>query len=225
MDDFINKGVIKYFKDPGITVEEHLNRIMKKDINLPMFNNAFHLSACIPKTENAKENAGKLIEGAKLQSSWISNFKKSLERTTLSKNIANWGKTIQLHSTGQTENDPKYCPKIDTTGTPKIVPQTDTKPSAFKQTMNKRGKDGNAVCHGRPSCITSEAWNAYINAPFDQIARKAWVKTITFPCIDKTKTSDMAPPYGITYESVTTDLGNLATKNGLRKVDVQLYNG
>jgi hypothetical protein len=35
----------------------------------------------------------------------------------------------------------------------------------------------------------------------------------------------MAPPYGITYESVTTDLGNLATKHGPRKVDVQLYNG
>ncbi len=86
--------------------------------------------------------------------------------------------------------------------------------------MNKRGKDGDAVCYGCPSCITSEAWNAYINAPFDQIARKAWVKTITFPCIDKTKMSDMAPPYGITYESVTRDLGNLVIKQGPRKVDV-----
>jgi hypothetical protein len=74
-------------------------------------------------------------------------------------------------------------------------------------------------------CITSEAWNAYINAPFDQIARKAWVKTITFPCIEKTKTLDMTPPYGITYDSVTKDLGNLATKNSPRKVDVRLYNG
>ena len=35
----------------------------------------------------------------------------------------------------------------------------------------------------------------------------------------------MTPPYGITYESVTTDLGNLAIKHGPRKVDVQLYNG
>jgi hypothetical protein len=91
--------------------------------------------------------------------------------------------------------------------------------------MNKSGKDNDAVCYGCPSCITSEAWNAYINAPFNQIARKAWVKTITFPCIDKTKTSDMTPLYGITYKSVTMDLGNLVTKHGPRKVDVQLYNG
>ncbi len=35
----------------------------------------------------------------------------------------------------------------------------------------------------------------------------------------------MTLPYGITYDSVTKDLGNLATKNGPRKVDVQLYNG
>jgi hypothetical protein len=111
----------------------------------------------------------------------------SLARTTLSKNIADWGKTIQLHSTGQTRNNPKYRPKIDTTGAPKIVSQTDTKPSAFKQTMNKRGKDGDAVCYGCPSCITSEAWNAYIKAPFDQIARKAWVKTITFHALMKQK--------------------------------------
>ncbi len=34
----------------------------------------------------------------------------------------------------------------------------------------------------------------------------------------------MTPPYRITYESVTTDLGTVATKNCARKVDVQLYN-
>ena len=106
-----------------------------------------------------------LIEGAKLQSTWISNVKMSLARTTLSKSIANWFKTIQLHSTAQKRNNPKYHPKVDTTGVPKILPQTDTKPSAFNQTMNKTGKDGNAACYGCPSCITSEAWNAYINTP------------------------------------------------------------
>ncbi len=45
LDDFRNEAVVKSFKDPGITVEEHLDKIMKKDINAPMFNNAFSLSA------------------------------------------------------------------------------------------------------------------------------------------------------------------------------------
>ncbi len=34
----------------------------------------------------------------------------------------------------------------------------------------------------------------------------------------------MTPPYRITYKSVTTDLGTVATKNCARKVDVRLYN-
>ena len=57
LDDFRNEGVIKSFKNQGVTVKEHFDRIMKKDIDAPMFNNTFHLLAYIPKTENAKENA------------------------------------------------------------------------------------------------------------------------------------------------------------------------
>ena len=226
LDDFRNEGIIKSFRDPGTTVEEHLNMIMKKKIDAPMFENVFHLSAYIPKwAQGAEQDAGKLIEGAKLQSSWISNFKMSSARTTLSKNIANWVKTIQLHSTGQTRNNPKYRPNIEMKDAPNIVPQTDTRLSSFKLTMSKSNQDDDAVCYGCPSCIRSDAWNDYVNAPFNPIARTALVKTITFPCIDKTKTSDMTPPYGITYDSVTKDLGNLATKNGPRKVDARLYNG
>ncbi len=108
---------------------------------------------------------------------------------------------------------------------PNMVPQTDTRLSYFKLTMSKSNQDDNSVCYGCPSCIRSDAWNDYVNAPFDPIARKALVKTITFSCIDETKKLDMTPPYGITYESVTTDLGEVATNNGARKVDAQLYNG
>ncbi len=57
LDDFRNEGVIKSFKDPGITVEEHLDMITTKQIEAPMFTNAFHLSAYIPKTENPGEIA------------------------------------------------------------------------------------------------------------------------------------------------------------------------
>ena len=49
-----------------------------------MFENVFHLSAYIPKwAQGAEQDAGKLIEGAKLQSLWISNFKLNSATTTL----------------------------------------------------------------------------------------------------------------------------------------------
>jgi hypothetical protein len=80
LDDFRNEGVIKSVRDPGITVEEHLDMIMTKQIEASMFTNAFHLLAYIPKTENPGENAGKIIEGARLQSLWISRFKLGLAK-------------------------------------------------------------------------------------------------------------------------------------------------
>jgi hypothetical protein len=223
LDDFRNEGVIKSFRDPGITVKEHLNMITTKQIEAPMFTNAFHLSAYIPKTENPGENAGKIIEGARLQSLWISHFKLGLARITVSKNIATWLKTIQQHSTGQTRSNPKNRPKISGKDTPIIAPQTDTKLPAFKRIMEESGGEDDSFVYGCPSVIKNETWNAYINAPFDPIAKQAFVQSITFPCIDETKTTDMTPPYEITYESVTTDLGTVATKHGPRKVDVQLY--
>jgi hypothetical protein len=225
LEDFNNDSVIKSFNKPNITVEEQLDRIFKKLIDAPMFTNEFPLSVYIPKTMHANENAAQLIEGAKLQSSWISNFKMASARTTLSKNIANWGKTIQMHSTGQTRSNTKYRPRIEDDSAYTIVPQTDTRVTAFKTTMERDNNNDDAKCYGCPMCIRSEAWDAYINNPFDTIARKAWVKTITFGCIDEKKKSDMAPPFGITYESVTKDLGKVVTKHGPRKVDVRLYNG
>ncbi len=103
LDDFRNEGIIKSFRDPGTTVKEHLDMIMKKNIDAPMFENVFHLSAYIPKwAQGAEQDAGKLIEGAKLQSLWISNFKLNSATTTLSKNVVKLLQTTLQHSTKET---------------------------------------------------------------------------------------------------------------------------
>ena len=136
-----------------------------------MFTNAFHLSAYIPKTENPGENAGKIIEGARLQSLWISRFKLGSARITVSKNIATWLKTIQAHSTGQTRSNPKYRPKISGKDTPIIAPQTDTKLPAFKKMMEESGGEDDSFVYGCLFVIKNETWNAYISSPFNPIAR------------------------------------------------------
>ena len=51
------------------------------------------------------------------------------------------------------------------------------------------------------------------------------MKSIALPCTDESKGTEMTPPYGITYESVTTDIGLLENRNGPRKVDARMYNG
>ncbi len=55
----IRNGDIKSFKEQYTTVSDHLDQIMSKKINAPMFQNQFHLSACDPKQTM---NAADLIE-------------------------------------------------------------------------------------------------------------------------------------------------------------------
>jgi hypothetical protein len=69
---------------------------MSKKFNAPMFENPFHLSAYIPKQNM---NVADLIKATLLQSLWISNFKKSLADTTISKVLARWFKNTLHHST------------------------------------------------------------------------------------------------------------------------------
>jgi hypothetical protein len=96
LDDFRNEDIVKSFSNPGVTVEEQLNNIMTRQIEAPMFNNIFFIHGCIPKISNPTDNAGKLIEGVRVQSIWISLFKLNSARVTLLKNITNWLKTYRL---------------------------------------------------------------------------------------------------------------------------------
>jgi hypothetical protein len=74
-----------------------------------MFENPFHLSAYVPK-QNI--NAADLIEATLLQSLWISNFKKSLVVTTISKVLDRWFKNKLHHSTKETRTNPSYHPAL-----------------------------------------------------------------------------------------------------------------
>jgi hypothetical protein len=49
LKDFSGDTVLKSYKDPGVSVEDHLNKIMRKELEPPMLTNSFHLSAYIPK--------------------------------------------------------------------------------------------------------------------------------------------------------------------------------
>jgi hypothetical protein len=48
MEQFKNES-IKNFKEPRTTVSNHLNQIMARQFEAPMFDNQFHMSAYVPK--------------------------------------------------------------------------------------------------------------------------------------------------------------------------------
>jgi hypothetical protein len=188
VEDFRN-GNIKSFKGPGTTVVNHLNQIMSKYFDAPMFENPFHLSAYIPKQNM---NAPDLIEATQLQSLWISNFKKSLADTTILKVLARWFKNTLIHSTKVTRTNPYYCPAL-ANGYNMYYQELCITKSYKKKIHGYEGKD--QIPYGYPLCLTGEALDAYANNPYDLSTRKEFLNTISLNCIDKKKDTKMTPPY------------------------------
>jgi hypothetical protein len=60
--------------------------------------------------------------------------------------------------------------------------------------------------------------------PIDFTTRKDFLSTISLTCIDEMKDTEMTPPYALTFESLTTNVG-LVTTYGGRKIDARHYNG
>jgi hypothetical protein len=103
------------------------------------------------------------------------------------------------------------------------IPQKDTTVKKFKADIFKT-EQKDWVAYGYPNRLRGTARDDYVGNPFGSTARKDFIKTITYSCIDSTKETIMTPPYGITYDSVTTDVGPIETA-GMRKVDARHCNG
>jgi hypothetical protein len=184
VEDFRN-GNIKSFKELGTTVANHLNQIMSKKFDAPMFENPFHLSAYISKQNM---NAPDLVEETVLQSLWISNFKKSLADTTISKVIARWFENTLIYSTKETRTNPSYRPAL-ANGQDMYYQEFCTIKSYKKKNHGYKGKD--QIPYGYPLCLTGEAWDAYANDPYGLSTRKEFLNTISLHCIDRKKDTKM----------------------------------
>jgi hypothetical protein len=152
LDNFKIDGAVKNFKVPGTTVEEHLDQIIAKEIKAPMFHNEFHLSPYVPKQ---LMDADKLIEATRLQSLWISNFKKSSATMTISKVLARWLKTTLQHSTKDTRLNPKYHPALGKEGHSMRYQEACSVKNYKKKIHPFDGNDKGA--YGYPDCLTGPA--------------------------------------------------------------------
>jgi hypothetical protein len=177
MDDFRN-GDIKSCKKPYTTVSDHLDQIMSKQFNVPMFQNQFHLSAYVPKQTM---NAADLIEATRLQSLWISTFNGTLANTTISKVLANWFESTLYHSAKETRKKPSHSEAL--ANGQDINYQKSCRTKSYKKRIHPyEGKD--QIPYGYPVCSTGVVWDAYINNPFDLSTRKKFLSKISLSCND-----------------------------------------
>jgi hypothetical protein len=191
---------------------------MSKQFDAPMVCNQFHLSAYVP---SQTMTAADLINATRCQSLWISNFKRTLANTTISKVLANWLEQTLHHSTKDTRMNPSHHPALDN-GFSMYYQEACTTKSYKKKIHFHKGRD--QIPYGYPICITGEVRDAYINNSFDLSTRKEFLSKISLSCIDKKKQTKMTPPYALTLENVTTDVGPVSTQ-GQRKIVARHYNG
>ncbi len=92
------------------------------------------------------------------------------------------------------------------------------------QEKNHFHKGRNQIPYGYPLCLTGEVWDAYINNRFESSTRKEFMSKISLSCIDEKKGTKLTPPYALSLENVTTDVGPIST-HGQRKIDARHYNG
>jgi hypothetical protein len=93
----------------------------------------------------------------------------------------------------------------------------------YKKQIHPHDGDDQGV-YEYPKCLQGTAWDAYIRNPFDLNTRKDFLNTISLPCLDKTKGTKMNPPYAITFQHLTSDVGPVKILTG-RKIDARHYNG
>ncbi len=152
---------------------------------------------------------------------WISNFKKSLATTTISKILAIWLETTLHHSTKETRSNPKYHPSLGKNGH-SMHYQEACLVHTYKSKIHP--PDGNdKVAYLYPDCLGGLNWDAYIRNPFDLTTRKDFLNTISLLCLDKMKHNKMSPPYAITFQHLTSNVGPVTTYTG-RKIDARHYN-
>jgi hypothetical protein len=167
-------------------------------------------------------NVADLIETTGLQSLWISNFKRTLANTTISKVLAIWFENTLHHSMKEMRTNPSYCLAL-ANGHDMYYYQEACTTNSYKNRIHPyEGKD--QIPYGYPICITGVVWDAYINNPFDLSTRKEFLSTISLSCIDKKKETKMTPPYALALENVTTDVGPISTHRR-RKIYARHYNG
>jgi hypothetical protein len=193
---------------------------MAQEYEAPMFHNEFHISAYVPTTTML--DASKLIEATRIQSVWISNFKKSSATTTISKVLAIWLESTLNHSTKETRSNPNYRPALGKNGH-NMKYQEGVSVLTYKSKIHETNGDDRVV-YEYPKCLQGPVWDAYIRNPFDLTTRKEFLNTISLPCLDETKHNKMSPPYAITFQHSTSDVGPVTTYNG-RKIDARHYNG
>jgi hypothetical protein len=145
----------------------------------------------------------------KNQSDWISINKTQAANKTISKVISLWLEETLLHISPRRRHNDSLQPKLNSYFT------YQTHDSAEKIAEPKKKGLGSDEIYGYSDLINCEQWSSYIKDPFNSSVKEEYVQYIS--PLENT-TSKLTPPYGISWMSLTSDVGPIKKKRRLINV-------
>ncbi len=145
-----------------------------------------------------------------MQSEWISINKMHAANKTILKVISLWLEKTLLHSTASRRNNDNLQPKLNSYYTY----QTPDSTGKFKETKQKQGLGCDEI-YGYSTLINCKQWSSHIKDPLKSFVRKKYVQCISALENTTSKKNQLMPPYGISWMSLTSDVGPVTKKRRL----------
>ena len=192
---------IPHFKTPNDPIFTPRKQIcdLLSDTQCPnMLTTLINVKAFIPTNRDC--NTKQLTDALTTISLLISNDKRNSATKSISQTLGGWLEMLNSHSK---RNNKISRPKI-------VVPGDYLKDVRVKQSKDKNiglELQGDDTSHNYPSIISNKMseWYAYIKDPFNREIRQQWINKVS-PQRSKKKPKLNTPPYGLQFESFTTDI-------------------
>jgi hypothetical protein len=203
---------VPHYKETDMSPIQVLNSIIKAEFDAPMLTN--HIQVQLLHPQNTKLEIDPSMTLLKQMSMWISTNKKLSAEPTISKWLAeDFTEILSLSTPNQRR---KFCLTIHD----EFGYQNDVDMRKFEQMCRK---DGEKSAAQYPGLMISEEYTNYIKDPFKKERTIAFLSAKSpHQTMSGHRIGQFYPPYGITYESLTSNVGIVAYKS--RKIDVRHFN-
>jgi len=229
--DYFEKQQLENFKkDSKQTPHERLNDIFEGKVNAKMLSEPFNLKAIIPKK----------VVGVTISLNAVAKFTKKI--TKYSEIISNSKKTSAVNSTSSLlsktlQNDQQMSTPEDrnTTTIGPVLHHTYKIQGQIKKDVHKKNMTGvvdDFEVYKYCELLHTQKWDEFINNPLNDKAKQDFIDEMTNRSSfvlstlseeEKRIRINKNPPYAITFEGMTSDVGQII--NGVRKVDPRHFNG
>jgi hypothetical protein len=181
-----------------------------------MLTTLINVKAFIPTNRNC--DTKQLTNALTTISLLISNDKRNSATKSISQTLGGWLENLNSHSK---RNNKPPRPKFIVCG----EYQKDIKFKQFDDKTIRLGSGGDDTFHNYPSIINNKMseWYAYIKDPFNREIRQQWINKIS-PQRNKKKKKLHTPPYGLQYETFTTDIEYTDKKHTTRTIGADHIN-